>query len=137
MVAFSLGLTLLTGLFCGLIPAFAAARTEVNEALKEGGGTGSAAGGHTRLRSALVVAELAVALVMLIASGLLLRSFDKMRSVNLGFHTDHTLTASYSLPREQYSSQDAIDAFNLTLRTRLEQLPGVQAVGMTSPAARR
>lgn len=137
VVAFSLGLTLLTGLFCGLIPAFAAARTEVNEALKEGGGTGSAAGGHTRLRSALVVAELAVALVMLIASGLLLRSFDKMRSVNLGFHTDHTLTASYSLPREQYSSQDAIDAFNLTLRTRLEQLPGVQAVGMTSllPAA--
>ncbi|MGA8288400.1 MAG: FtsX-like permease family protein, partial [Acidobacteriaceae bacterium] len=127
----------LTGLFCGLIPAFAAARTEVNEALKEGGGTGSAAGGHTRLRSALVVAELAVALVMLIASGLLLRSFHKMRSVNLGFHTDHTLTASYSLPREQYSSQDAIDAFNLTLRTRLEQLPGVQAVGMTSllPAA--
>ncbi|MGA9960247.1 MAG: ABC transporter permease [Acidobacteriaceae bacterium] len=137
VVAFSLGLTLLTGLFCGLIPAFAAARTEVNEALKEGGGTGSAAGGHTRLRSALVVAELAVALVMLIASGLLLRSFHKMRSVNLGFHTDHTLTASYSLPREQYSSQDAIDAFNLTLRTRLEQLPGVQAVGMTSllPAA--
>jgi len=93
--------------------------------------------GYTRLRSALVVAELAVALVMLIASGLLLRSFDKMRSINLGFHTDHTLTAAYSLPREQYSSQAAIDVFNLTLRTRLEQLPGVQAVGMTNllPAA--
>jgi putative ABC transport system permease protein len=137
VVAFSLGLTVVTGLFCGLIPAFAAARTEVNEALKEGGGTGSAGGGHTRLRSALVVAELAVALVMLIASGLLLRSFDKMRSVNLGFHTDHTLTAAYSLPREQYSTQADIDAFNLMLRTKLEQLPGVQAVGMTSllPAA--
>jgi predicted permease len=137
VVAFSLGLTLLTGLFCGLIPAFAAARTEVNEALKEGGFTGSAGSGYTRLRSALVVAELAVALVMLIASGLLLRSFDKMRSINLGFHTDHTLIAAYSLPREQYSSQAAIDVFNLTLRTRLEQLPGVQAVGMTNllPAA--
>ena len=137
VVAFSLGLTLLTGLFCGLIPAFAAARTEVNEALKEGGFTGSGGGGHTRLRSALVVAEIAVALVMLIASGLLLRSFDKMRSVNLGFHTDHTVTAAYSLPREQYSTQADIDAFNLMLRTKLEQLPGVQAVGTTSllPAA--
>src|ERR1700733_11902967 len=137
VVAFSLGLAVLTGLFCGLIPAFAAARTDVNEALKEGGRTGSAGGGHARLRSALVVAELAVALVMLTASGLLLRSFEKMRSIDLGFHTDHTLTAAYSLPREQYSTQAAIDAFNLTMRTKLEQLPGVQAVGMTSmlPAA--
>jgi predicted permease len=137
VVAFSLGLTVLTGLFCGLIPAFAAARTGVNEALKEGGRTGSAGSGHARLRSALVVAELAVALVMLTASGLLLRSFQKMRSIDLGLHTDHTLTAAYSLPREQYSTQAAIDAFNLTMRTRLEQLPGVQAVGMTSmlPAA--
>jgi putative ABC transport system permease protein len=137
VVACSLALAVLTGLFCGLIPALAAARTGVNEALKEGGRTGSAGGGHARLRSALVVAELAVALMMLTASGLLLRSFEKMRSVNLGFPTDRTLTAAYSLPREQYSNQAAIDAFNLTLRTKLEQLPGVQAVGMTSllPAA--
>ena len=137
VVAFSLGLTVLTGLFCGLIPAFAAARTGVNEALKEGGRTGTAGGGHARLRSALVIAELAVALVLLTASGLLLRSFEKMRSVGLGFRPDHTLTAAYSLPRQQYSTQDAIDEFNLALRTRLEQQPGVQAVGFTSllPAA--
>ncbi len=137
VVAFALGLAVLTGLLCGLIPAFAAARTGVNEALKEGGRTGTAGAGHARLRSALVVAELAVALVLLTASGLLLRSFEKMRSVGLGFHTDHTLTATYNLPRQQYSTQAAIDAFNLTMRNRLEQLPGVQAVGVTSmlPAA--
>jgi len=137
VVAFALGLAVLTGLFCGLIPALAAAHTGVNEALKDGGRTGSSGGGHARLRSALVVAELAVALVMLTASGLLLRSFEKMRSVGLGFRADHTLTAAYSLPRQQYSSQASIDAFNLTMRTRLEQLPGVQAVGVTSmlPAA--
>jgi putative ABC transport system permease protein len=137
VVIFALGLAVLTGLLCGLIPAFAAARTGVNEALKEGGRTGTTGGGHARLRSALVVAELAVALVMLAASGLLLRSFEKMRSVGLGFHTDHTLTATYSLPRQQYSSQAAIDVFNLAMRTKLEQLPGVQAVGVTSmlPAA--
>jgi putative ABC transport system permease protein len=137
VVAFALGLAVLTGLLCGLLPAFAAARTGVNEALKEGGRTGSAGGGHARLRSGLVVAELAVALVLLMASGLLLRSFEKMRSLGLGFHTDHTLTAAYNLPRQQYSTQSAIDGFNLTMRNRLEQLPGVQAVGVTSmlPAA--
>jgi len=137
VVAFALGLAVLTGLLCGLLPAFAAARTGVNEALKEGGRTGSAGGGHGRLRSSLVVAELAVALVLLMASGLLLRSFEKMRSLGLGFHTDHTLTAAYNLPRQQYSTQSAIDGFNLTMRNRLEQLPGVQAVGVTSmlPAA--
>jgi predicted permease len=132
VVAFALGLAVLTGLLCGLIPALAAARTGVNEVLKEGGRTGTAGSGHARLRSALVIAELAVALVLLTASGLLLRSFEKMRSVDLGFKTGHTLTASYSLPRQQYSTQAAIDAFNTTLRTRLEQLPGMQAVGVTT-----
>jgi len=132
VVAFALGLAILTGLLCGIIPAVAATRTEVNEALKEGGRTGTAGTGHVRLRSALVVAELAVALVLLTTSGLLLRSFQNMRAVSLGFRTDHTLTAQYSLPREQYSTQAAIDAFNLAVRSRLEQLPGVQAVGVTT-----
>jgi putative ABC transport system permease protein len=137
VVAFALGLAVLTGLFCGLIPALASARTGVNEAMKEGGRTGTAGSGHARLRSALVVAELAVALVLLTASGLLLRSFEKMRSVDLGFRADQTLTATYSLPRQQYTTQNLIDRFNLALRTKLEQLPGVQAVGFTTmlPAA--
>ncbi len=132
VVAFALGLAVVTGLACGLIPALSAARTSVNDALKEGGRTGTAGGEHARLRSVLVVAELAVALVLLTASGLLLRSFEKMRSVDLGFRTDHILTASYSLPREQYSTQTAIDAFNLAVRTQLERLPGVQAEGVTT-----
>jgi putative ABC transport system permease protein len=132
VIAFALGLALLTGFLCGLIPALAAARTGVNEALKEGGRTGTSGSGHASLRSALVIAELAVALVLLTASGLLLRSFEKMRSVDLGFRADHLLTASYSLPREQYSTQASIDAFNQALRTKLQQLPGVQAVGMTT-----
>jgi putative ABC transport system permease protein len=132
VIAFALGLAVLTGLLCGVVPAFAALRTGVNEALKEGGRTGTAGGGHARLRSALVVAELAVALVLLTASGLLLRSFEKMRSIDLGFQPDHTLTAVYSLPRQQYSTQTAIDGFNLELRSKLEQLPGVEAVGFTT-----
>jgi predicted permease len=137
VVGFALLLAVLTGLLCGLIPAFAAARTGVSEALKEGGRTGTAGGGHARLRSALVIAELAVALVLLTASGLLLRSFEKMRSVDLGFRADHALTASYGLPFRQYATQASVDAFNADLYRKLVQLPGVQAVGVTSmlPAA--
>ena len=137
VVAFALGLAVLTGLLCGLVPGLAAARTGANEALKEGGRTGTAGGGQARLRSALVIAELAVALVLLTASGLLLRSFQKMRSVQLGFRADHMLTAGYNLPRQQYSTQPEIDAFNSILQSKLEQLPGVEAVGVTTllPAA--
>ncbi|MFC5864704.1 ABC transporter permease [Acidicapsa dinghuensis] len=137
VVAFALGLALLTGILCGLIPAFAAKRTAVNESLKEGGRTGSAGGAHARLRSILVIAELAVALVLLTASGLLLRSFQKIRSINLGFRSDHMLTASYNLPRQRYTTQASIDTFNAMLQSKLEQLPGVEAAGVTTllPAA--
>jgi predicted permease len=117
---------------CGLAPAFAAIRTSVNETLKEGGRTGTSGGGHARLRSALVVAEIAIALVLLAASGLLLRSFEKMRQVDLGFQPDHTLAASYGLPRKQYATQAAVNEFNQELVRRLRELPGVKSVGLTS-----
>src|SRR6185312_15871006 len=136
-VLFALGLALLTGFLCGLAPAFAAIRTSVNEALKEGGRTGTSGSGHARLRSALVVAEIAVALTLLAASGLLLRSFEKMRDVKLGFSPENTLAALYVLPHQQYRTQTAIDEFTKTLLNDLGQLPGVDAVGITSflPAA--
>jgi predicted permease len=104
----------------------------MNEALKEGGRTGTVGGSHARLRSALVVLETAVALILLTASGLLLRSFEKLRAVDLGFRIDHMLTASYGLPQQQYSTQASVDAFNERLLERLRQLPGVEAVGITS-----
>jgi predicted permease len=89
------------------------------------------------LRSALVIAELAVALVLLTASGLLLRSFQKLRSVDLGFRSDHISTAFFGLPHQQYSTQAAVDAFDSQLLSKLRGLPGVQAAGITTalPAA--
>jgi len=132
VICFALGLAVLTGVICGLAPAFAAIRTSVNDTLKEGGRTGTSGGGHARLRSALVISEIAVALVLLAASGLLLRSFEKMREVDLGFQPDHTLAASYSLPREKYATQVAVDEFNHELERRLQQLPGVKSAGITS-----
>jgi predicted permease len=132
VVLFALLLAIVTGLLCGVIPAFAASHTSVNEGLKEGGRTGSVGGGHARLRSALVIAEVAVALVLLVASGLLLRSFEKLRAVSLGFRVDHTLTASYSLPKREYPTQAVVDGFNDALLRKLRQSPGVQAAGITS-----
>jgi predicted permease len=132
VVLFAIVLAVFTGMVCGLAPAFAALRTSVNETLKEGGRTGTPGGGHARLRSALVVGEIAIALVLLVASGLLLRSFEKMRAVDLGFRPDHVLAASYSLPQKQYATQAAVNEFNQELIRRLQQLPGVKFAGLTS-----
>jgi predicted permease len=132
VVGFALLLALVTGSCCGLAPGFAALRTNVNAALKEGGRSGSVGGSHARLRSALVVMEIAVALVLLAASGLLLRSFSAMSQTDLGFRPDHVATAVYGLPQKEYATQASIDTFNRKLLDQLRQLPGVESVGMTS-----
>jgi predicted permease len=132
VVGFALALGVVTGLLCGIVPAFAALRTNVNANLKEGGRSGSEGGGHARLRSTLVVGEIAVALVLLSASCLLLRSFEEMRLVNLGYQPEHVTTAAYGLPQKQYEKQSQVDTFNRELLRRLNQLPGVTATGLTS-----
>jgi putative ABC transport system permease protein len=131
VVLFAIGLSLITGIACGLAPAFAAIGTDANETLKEGGRTGSA-GGHSWLRGALVVGEIATAVVLVTAAGLLLRSFEKMRSVDLGYRPDHVLMAGYGLPQKQYATQAAADEFNRELLLRLGQLPGVKYAGLTT-----
>jgi len=132
VAVFALLLGVFTGVICALAPAFAAIRTSLSQDLKEGGRTGSRGTGHARLRSSLVVAEIAVAMVLVSASGLLLRSFEKMRSVQLGFRPDHILTAFYSLPVNQYATQSAVDEFDKELLNRLQHLPGVTSVGIAS-----
>jgi predicted permease len=132
VAVFALLLGVFTGIISALAPAFAAIRTSLSEDLKEGGRTGSVGTGHARLRSALVVAEIAVAMMLVSASGLLLRSFEKMRSVQLGFRPDHILTASYSLPVNQYATQSAVDEFDKELLNRLQHLPGATSVGVAS-----
>ena len=132
VAAFAFGLAVVTGLLCGLAPGFAVLRTNTNDVLKEGGRTGTTGSGHARLQSSLVIAEIAIALVLLTASALLLRSFEKMREIDPGFRPDHVLTAVYSLPRQRYATQTAVNVFNDELLRRLRALPGVSAAGMTS-----
>jgi putative ABC transport system permease protein len=132
VAGFALLLAALTGVMCGLAPGFAALRTNVNAQMKEGGRSGSGSATHARLRSGLVVLEIAVALMLLAAAGLLLRSFQKMSQANLGFEPDNVTTAAYSLPRKQYSTQAQIDTFNRDLLDRLRQLPETRAAGLAS-----
>ena len=132
IVGFAFLLALFTGLLCGLAPGFAALRTNVNDAMKEGGRSGSAGGNHGRLRSGLVVLEIAVALILLTASGLLLRSFNKMSAVDLGFRPEHVTTAVYSLPQKEYTTQVQVDSFNNRLLQQLRQQPGVEAASLTT-----
>lgn len=132
VAAFALALAVLTGVLCGLAPGFAALRTNVNEQIKEGGRGGSVSGTNARLRSGLVVLEIAVALMLLAASGLLLESFRKVGEVNLGFQPGHVTTAAYSLPQTEYATQAQIDTFNRDLLLRLRQIPGLRYAGLTS-----
>jgi len=132
VMLFAIFLAVFTGALCGLAPAFAGLRTRLNETLKEGGRSGSQGSGHARLRSVLVVAEIAVALVLLAACGLLLRSFEKMREVDLGYRPENTLIAGYGLPQKQYSTQVQVDAFNEELLRRIQELPGVSSAGLTT-----
>jgi predicted permease len=132
VAGFALLLAALTGVLCGLAPGFAALRTNVNAQMKEGGRSGSGSATHARLRSGLVVLEIAIAMTLLTAAGLLLRSFQKMSQVDLGFEPDHVTTAAYSLSQKQYSTQAQIDTFNRDLLDRLRLLPDARAAGLAS-----
>jgi putative ABC transport system permease protein len=125
MLAMASGLAALTGLLCGLAPALGSMRADVLDALREGSqGAGQSRSQH-RLRSILVTVEVALAMVLLVGSGLLLRSFQKMLETDPGFQPQNLLTAYLSLPHAEYSRQDAIDSFYQELLQRLAALPGV------------
>jgi predicted permease len=131
VVAFALLVALATGALCSLAPAFAALRTNLTENLKDGVRTGTGASSHTRLRSTLVVSEIAIALVLVTISGAFLRSYQKMRAVDPGFRPDHVLVASYQLPLNQYPTDASADAFDRAVIEKFAGKPGIVAVGIT------
>ena len=132
VVAFALLVSLATGALCSIAPAFAALRTNLTESLKEGARTGTGGASHGWLRSALVVAEIAIALVLLTVSGAFLRSFQKMRAVDPGFRPDHVLVSDFQLPLGQYPTFDSANAFNKAVLDKLTAKPGIVAAGITS-----
>lgn len=134
VAGFALLLALATGAFCSLAPAFSALKTDPIESLKEGLRTNTGSSSHTWLRSGLVVSEIAVALMLLTASGALLRSWQKMQAVDLGFDPEHVLVAGFQLPLSQYSTSASAAKFRREVVDRLSNKPGVVAVGMINAA---
>ena len=127
-LAFSLGVTLATGMLIGLLPAWQASRVNVNETLKEAS-RGSTAGGQ-RLRASLLVAEVALSLVLLIAAGLLLTSFARLQRVAPGFEPEGVFTAQIAVPPQRYD-RDKLVAFYEQLYRRLSALPGSTSAALT------
>ncbi len=128
ILAFSFGLSLLTGLIFGLAPALQSSKLDLNEALKEGGRQTSAGSGH-RLRSAMVVSEIALAVVLLIGAGLMMKSLLRLLQTNIGFQTENLLTMTVIAPPTKYTEDNQQISFNDQLRQRVQALPGVAGVG--------
>jgi putative ABC transport system permease protein len=129
VLGFTILITLLTGIVFGLVPALQSSRPNLNETLKEGGrGT---TGGHHRVRGALVVTEVALAMMLLIGAGLLIRSFYRLQQVDPGFNPKNALAVTVSLPAKKYAEEEQQAAFFTQLIEKVSGLPGVVAVGAT------
>jgi predicted permease len=131
VAAFAILVALITGVLCSIAPAFAAVRTNPIESLKDGAWTGTGAKSHAWLRTSLVIAEIAIALVLLTTCGAFMRSYQKMLAVDPGYQPDHVLVAGHQLPLKQYPTNASVDAFNRALVERLSGRPGVVAVGLS------
>ncbi|HSO74718.1 MAG TPA: ABC transporter permease, partial [Blastocatellia bacterium] len=128
---FTLIVSLITGLLFGLVPAFQSTKTNFNEALKEGGKGSSGKASHNRARNAMVVAEVALSLVLLIGAGLMVRSFIELLHSDFGVDPANVLTMELSLRGEKYKKNEIlVDTYNQIL-SRIEALPGVTRIGAT------
>ena len=132
VLGFSLLVALLTAVIFGLAPALAAAKVDLNEALKQGGGRSALHGGGNRLRSAMVVTEIALALVLLVGAGLLIQTVFKLREQYSGLQPENVLTLRTVLPRSKYPDQPQRSAFYNQVLARVQSLPGVVTAGYTT-----
>ena len=130
--AFTLGLSLLTGIAFGLVPAFQASKADVNDALKEGSRGASGGPARQRMRNVLVVSEVALSLVLLIGAGLMIRSFARLLAVDPGFKADHVMTEEVSLPESKYPTNDKQAAFFQRVEQGLRTISGVQFAAVAS-----
>jgi putative ABC transport system permease protein len=132
VLAFTLGISVFTGLLFGVVPALQTSRSNLHETLKEGGRSGSAdVAGHT-MRRGLVVGEVALALTLLIGAGLLIKSVAKLQHVTPGFDADRLLTFDLSLPNAKYPNDTVRQQFFTAMIERINHVPGVVVAGGTS-----
>ncbi|HKS29936.1 MAG TPA: ABC transporter permease [Pyrinomonadaceae bacterium] len=132
VLLFTLSVSVATGILLGLVPALQATKPDMVEALKDG--AQSVAGGHrrNRVRSLLVVLEVALALVLLIGAGLMMKSFWRLREVRPGFDPNNVLTMQLALPETKYEEPQTQAAFYQSLVERVQSVPGVKSAGVTT-----
>ncbi len=123
--AFTLLLSLVTGIIFGLVPAVQASKANLNESLKEGGRSAPQGRTQNRTRSLLVITEVALSLVLLVGGGLMVRSFIKLTTADPGFNMQNALTFGVALPRLKYTNEEQRASFQQNLLARVESLPGV------------
>lgn len=128
--AYMAGICLLTGILFGIAPALQVSKTNVNEILKEGGRGSSGGPRARRMRSALVVAELALTVVLLIGAGLMVRSFLKLYSIDLGLETDHLLTMRADLPAAKYDTPEKRRLQFEAILSKVQAVPGVVSASL-------
>ena len=132
VAGFAFLIAVLTGILCSLAPAWAAIRANLLEDLKEDARSGAGSPRQTWLRSSLVVAEIAIATVLLTVSLAFLRSYQQMLAVDPGFVPDHVLIAGYKLPAQEYTTESSIATFNREVVGRLASQPATVAVGLAN-----
>jgi predicted permease len=128
---FAIGGTAVTGIVFGVLPAWRASRPDLNSSLKDGGRSVSPGAAHHRVRSALVVAEIALAALLLVGAGLCIKSADRATHTNLGFNPDHVLLSGLRVGMNGYTEATG-KVFYARLEERLAELPGVEAVALSS-----
>jgi putative ABC transport system permease protein len=133
VLSFTLVVSAMTGLIFGLAPALQASRQDLNESLKEGSRGSSEGIGRNRIRSLLVVSQVALSLVLLIGAGLLIRSFKQLHDVHPGFDPQRVLTANVALPDAKYHEDARMAAFFDQALQNASSVPGLEAVGAVSP----
>jgi predicted permease len=133
VLGFTLVVSLVTGVLFGLAPAFQSSRQEPGEALKEGGRTGTTGVTRNRVRALLVVGEVALSLMLLVGSGLLIRSFMRLREVDTGFDPHNLLTMQLTYRAEHDDGQKGVNFFDEVL-AKIKTLPGVEAVAVANGA---
>jgi len=127
---FTLGLSMITGIAFGLAPALQATRVDLSEALKQGGGR-SGIGGHNKMRSALVITEMAISVVLLVGAGLMIKTILKLQDIYSGFNPEQVLTIRTNLPEQKYSTVQKRAEFYSDVLRRVKRLPGVVSDGYT------
>jgi putative ABC transport system permease protein len=137
VIAFSCGLMFAAALIAGLLPALSTTGKTMLKALQNSTRTGSSSVSRTALRKSLLSVEIGVTVVLLVAAGLLLKSFLRLRSTDVGCVTENILTLNYSLPDKKYDTPEKVNTFNEALLERVRNIPGVRAaaLGNTVPAA--